>query len=52
MIDDLQFMISRRTESARNFDGGVSPRRFQFNMPWHGTAIRPAFKSSILNHHS
>jgi hypothetical protein len=52
MIDDLQFMISRRTASARNIGGGVSPRHFQFNTQANGTAIRPAFKSSIIHHPS
>jgi hypothetical protein len=52
MIDDLRFMISRRTESARNIDGGVSPRRFQFNAQGNGAAISPSFKSAILHHQS
>jgi hypothetical protein len=52
MIDDLRFMISRRTAPARNFGGGVSPRRFPFNTHWNDAAISRPFKSSIINHQS
>jgi hypothetical protein len=52
MIEDLRFMISRRTTPARNFTGEGSPRGSQFNAPWNTTAISRPFKSSIINHQS
>jgi len=52
MIEDLLFMISRRTTPARNFTGEDSPRGFQLNTPWNATAIRRPFQSSIINRQS
>jgi hypothetical protein len=52
MMDDLRFTISSRIESARNFDGGVSPRRFQVNAQGNGAAISPSIKSAISHHQS